>query len=131
MEFHKILRQLIDEHGLTQKQVALDLKIPVSTLGGYVQGTSEPDFETLKLIAAYFDTSTDYLLNIHQPQLNSFKENTLLNIFRTLSDEQQDLYIEQGKAFIKINSNHLKKTKIKFWFSSFYFYLSFCTKTGL
>lgn len=48
MPFCDTLRNLIDERGLTQKQLAQDLEIPVSTLGGYVQGTSEPDFDTLK-----------------------------------------------------------------------------------
>ena len=53
MPFCDTLRNLIDERGLTQKQLAQDLEIPVSTLGGYVQGTSEPDFETLKLLDVY------------------------------------------------------------------------------
>lgn len=35
--FCDTLRTLIDERGLTQKQLAKDLEIPVSTLGGYVQ----------------------------------------------------------------------------------------------
>ena len=64
MPFCDTLRTLIDERGLTQKQLAKDLEIPVSTLGGYVQGISEPDFETLKLFAKYFNVSADYLLNI-------------------------------------------------------------------
>ena len=45
MAFSEILRTLIDERDLTQKQLAQDLHIPVSTLGGYVQGTSEPDVQ--------------------------------------------------------------------------------------
>lgn len=49
MLFHEILRLLIEERGSTQKQTAKDLHIPVSTMGGYVQGTSEPDFATLNL----------------------------------------------------------------------------------
>ena len=42
MSFSERLRALIEERGLMQKQVAIDLKIPVSTLGGYVQGVSDP-----------------------------------------------------------------------------------------
>ena len=45
MPFCDTLRTLIDERGLTQKQLAKDLEIPVSTLGGYVQGISEPDLK--------------------------------------------------------------------------------------
>lgn len=101
MLFNEILRELISEHGLTQKQVAQDLQIPVSTLGGYVQGTSEPDFEMLKTLAAYFHTTTDFLLGFPSETNFSVKEETLLRIFRTLSDEQQAIYLEQGKAFLK------------------------------
>lgn len=104
MPFCDTLRTLIDERGLTQKQLAQDLEIPVSTLGGYVQGTSEPDFETLKLFANYFNVSADYLLNLKIGNTQSRLENELLRIFRSLSIEQQELYLEQGKAFIRINA---------------------------
>lgn len=104
MSFCDTLRNLIDERGLTQKQLAQDLEIPVSTLGGYVQGTSEPDFETLKLFANYFNVSADYLLNLKIGNAQSHLENELLRIFRSLSTEQQELYLEQGKAFIRINA---------------------------
>ena len=104
MPFCDTLRNLIDERGLTQKQLAQDLEIPVSALGGYVQGTSEPDFETLKLFANYFDVSADYLLNLKIGNTQSRLENELLRIFRSLSTEQQELYLEQGKAFIRINA---------------------------
>lgn len=104
MIFADKLRMLIDEFDLTQKQLAGELKIPTSTLGGYVQGTSEPDFETLKLFARYFNVSTDYLLNHYSDSIKSEKENELLRIFRSLQKEQQELYIEQGKAFIRVNA---------------------------
>lgn len=106
MNFSDRLRVLIDECDLTQKQLATDLHIPVSTLGGYVQGTSEPDFQMLVLIAKYFNVTTDYLLGCQTIgcQATSIKsENELIRIFRSLSSEQQELYLEQGKAFIKVN----------------------------
>lgn len=104
MVFHEILRELISERDLTQKEIANDLNIPASTLGGYVQGISEPDFDMLKSLANYFGTTTDFLLGIKSNHTNSHKEETLLRIFRTLSEEQQDLYILQGKAFMQINA---------------------------
>ena len=107
VSFHEKLRFLIEESGITQKQLANNLCIAISTLGGYVQGTSEPDFDTLKRLAEYFDVSTDYLLNIQTKQVNTDAETELLRIFRSLKPEQQDVYIEQGKAFIRINSKSL------------------------
>ena len=104
MSFSEKLRLLIDERDLTQKRLALDVGIPASTLGGYVQGTSEPDFETLKLLASYFSVSTDYLLDMREPTAKSPSENELLRVYRSLRTDQQALYLEQGKAILRMNA---------------------------
>lgn len=105
------LRFLIEERNLTQKQVAIDLNIAPSTMGGYVQGSSEPDFETLKRLARYFDVTTDYLLNIHTDKSNNFMEDELLRVFRSMTAEQQNLFIEQGKVFVRANNTRKEKAK--------------------
>ena len=89
---------------MTQKQLAGDLGIPVSTLGGYVQGTSEPDFHILVIIAEYFHVTTDYLLGRHDSHTMNECEDDLLRIFRSLPPVQQALYLEQGRAFVKVNA---------------------------
>ena len=104
MTFSDKLRRLIDERDVTQRRLASDLQIPPSTIGGYVQGTSEPDFETLKMIARYFDVTADYLLDMPDRRIHSAQEADLLRIFRTLSAEQQELYLEQGRVFVKLNA---------------------------
>ena len=109
MTFAEKLHMLIDEREITQKKLALDLQIPASTLGGYVQGTSEPDFDTLKKFARYFNVSSDYLLDIHDNLTRNRREEELLRIFRTLTPEQQELYLEQGKVFIRINARGAEK----------------------
>ena len=111
MKFSEKLRVLIEERNITQKRAAQDLNIAPSTMGGYVQGTSEPDFETLKRIALYFNVSTDYLLDIPKKRTKDSKENELLRIFRSLSEEQKSIFIEQGKVFIKINQDEKGKLK--------------------
>lgn len=103
MTFNSKLRSLIDEKNITQKKLALDLNIAPSTIGGYVQGTSEPDFDTLKKVAEYFNVSSDYLLDIPYKKTNTSLEGELLRVFRTLTSEQQLIYLEQGKAFLKMN----------------------------
>ena len=104
MNFSYKLRSLIEERNLTQKQVANDLNIAPSTMGGYVQGISEPDFATLKRLAIYFEVTTDYLLNMHTNKTNNFLEDELLRVFRSMTSEQQSLYIEQGKVFVRANT---------------------------
>lgn len=103
MTFSDILRHLIEERGLTQKQLAKDLHIAGSTLGGYVQGTSEPDFNTLRTLAQYFEVSADYLLDFRTGKAASHREGDLLRVFRSLTPFQQEVYLEQGKAFMRIN----------------------------
>ena len=110
MNFCDKLRCLIEERNLTQKRVANDLNIAPSTIGGYVQGSSEPDFETLKILADYFDVSTDYLLNVKTGNVNNLLEDELLRVFRSMTTEQQSLFIEQGKVFVKAN---ITKEKVK------------------
>lgn len=113
MNFSEKLRLLIDEENITQKQFANDLNIAPSTIGGYVQGISEPDFETLKRIALYFNVSTDYLLNIPENKINNLAEEELLRVFRSMTIEQQQLYIEQGKVFVRANNQLKAKKKVK------------------
>mgnify|MGYP000913088862 CR=1 FL=1 len=106
MSFGDILRNLLEERDISQKQLGVDLNIAASTLGNYIRNIREPDFETLKLFAFYFNVSTDYLLGF-QPNKNdlaSHSESELIRIFRSLTKEQQDLYIEQGKLYIKLNN---------------------------
>lgn len=110
ISFSEKLRILIDEREITQKSMANDLEIPVSTLGGYVQGTSEPDFDTLKTLALYFNVSADYLLGIPNHQTRNDRETELLRIFRALSPEQQELYLGQGKVFIQFNAKEAQKS---------------------
>ena len=103
MSFPDKLRMLIEERDIRQKQLALDLGIPASTMGGYVQGKSEPDFETLKLIAGFFGVSPNYLLDVPDKRAADGMEDEVLRIFRSLTPEQRELYIEQGRAFLRVN----------------------------
>lgn len=112
MKLNERLRNLIEERDLTQKQLAKDLNIAASTLGGYVQGYSEPDFETLKLLASYFHVSTDYLLG-YQTDMQSpltEREIELLQVFRALSDNEQEIYLEQGKSILKVSNKKKEKS---------------------
>lgn len=60
--FQNILKSLRNTQGLTQDELAKQLKISRSTIGMYENGAREPDFETLELIADYFNVDIDYLL---------------------------------------------------------------------
>ena len=110
MRFGDKLKNLLEETEMTQKQLAFALGIPASTLGNYIRNDREPDFETLKIIAAYFNVTTDYLLDFMSKNVNNFYEYEILRIFRSLSQEQQELYVEQGRVFVRMNNR--KTTKL-------------------
>ena len=103
MRFGDKLRVLLEERNMTQKELAAQLNIAASTMGSYVQNAREPDFDTLKAIAAYFGVSTDYLLGNPTGKADSALENELLRIFRSLSPEQQEVCLEQCRVFVRLN----------------------------
>ena len=110
MSFGENLRSLIEERGMTQKELAHQLNIAPSTMGSYVQNTREPDFSTLKIIANYFDVSIDYLLDNFTQTTNNRQEAELLRIFRSLSFDQQAICIEQCRVFLRMNYQEKEKS---------------------
>lgn len=60
--FKQRLAELRKQKGLTQEQLAKQLGFTRGQVSNYEQGTREPDFETLKKIADFFNVSADYLL---------------------------------------------------------------------
>ena len=99
----EILGDLLSETNMTQKQLAEALSIHTSTLSSYIQGAREPNFATLKRLADYFGVTTDYLLDHRTNPAVSRSEDELLRVFRALTDEGQELYIELGKVLISQN----------------------------
>ena len=52
-------------------------------------------------IAEYFNVSTDYLLNRLSKNTVDQDEEELLRVYRSMEKEYRQIYIEQGKAFLK------------------------------
>lgn len=106
MDFGNILRSLLEENNISQKKLAEDLNMAPSTIGNYIRNFREPDFNTLKRFASYFQVSIDYLLDYHcDTYLNSKHEHDLIRIFSSLSDEYKELLIAQAKLLFRIQKN--------------------------
>ncbi len=60
--FSERAKQLRNEAGLSQTQLAQKLEITQRKLSYLESGQSEPDMETLCRMADFFDVTTDYLL---------------------------------------------------------------------
>lgn len=106
VKFGEILRGLLEERYISQKQLASELNLLAPTLGRYIRGEREPDMETIKMIAAYFSVSTDYLLDYRSGKVETRDEDELLRIFRSMTDEQREIYIAQGRAVVQLNKNN-------------------------
>lgn len=52
-------------------------------------------------IAEYFNVSADYLLNRLSKNTVDQDEEELLRVYRSMEKEYRQIYIEQGKAFLK------------------------------
>lgn len=70
---------------LSQIQVYKDTGIHNKTLSGYERGISQPDLETIALLAKYYGVSTDYLL-LGESKIKSEK---------TKYSATQDTYLNQ------------------------------------
>lgn len=62
MDFAQRLRELRLLKGLSQKELGKALGVSNSTISMYERGEREPDFDTLDLIADFFNVDVAYLL---------------------------------------------------------------------
>ena len=98
-KFQNVLKSLRTSHGLTQDELAKSLKISRSAIGMYEKGAREPDYETLELIADYFNVDTDYLLGrtdkttfipaSHNVHCETDSESELVLSYRELNDSNK------------------------------------------
>ncbi len=115
MNFGDILRELLEDNDITQKQLADDLNIASTTIGNYIRGLREPDFQILKLFASYFHVTTDYLLNFQSGITKDHGEDELLHLYRTLPEDKKELLLEQGKLLVRLNlKEDVKSSKSTF-----------------
>lgn len=66
--FPSRLKELRLDAGYTQQDIADALGISKSTISMYELGNREPDFETLEVIADYFNVDMNYLLGLDVPK---------------------------------------------------------------
>ena len=67
MKFGETLRMLMEAHDITPKQLAKVLRVSIVMLNNYTHCILEPDYDTLKRIAAFFEMRIDDLLDYRDP----------------------------------------------------------------
>ncbi len=112
MDIGAKIRSLLEQEGITQKQLAESLNISATTLNGYIKNRRQPNAKMMIRLASYFNTTTDYIYgitNLREPLALPYnaQERHLVNIFRAIPEDKKPLYIETGRTF----SNFDKKKK--------------------
>jgi len=99
------------EKGVTQEDVANFLKITNKTYSAYETGRNQMNYETLCLLADFFEVSTDYLLG-RQDAIPSFlneEERIIIEQYRAL-----DEYAREGiKNSLAFESSRSPKAETK------------------
>jgi len=108
MPFGNILQELIEKNNLTPSQFAEAMHISRSSLENFLRCIWEPNFGTLKRMAAYFHVTTDYLLDYQgeTTQVQDHMDTDLLHAFRSMPSEQQRVFLAQVKAIAKFCATH-------------------------
>ncbi len=60
--FNERLKELREEKGITQSNLAGVFNVSKSTVSGWEVGRNQPNYDMLISIARYFDVSVDYLI---------------------------------------------------------------------
>lgn len=72
------LKELRNSRGITQEKLAKDLNVSRTTVTMWETTGNEPDYNTLRNIANYFNTSIDYLLErTNEPDFGQNKPHTV------------------------------------------------------
>ncbi len=64
MEFKDILKDLRIEKGLTQEELAKQINFSLSIVNKWENGKKSPSVDAIKILAKYFNVTTDYLLGL-------------------------------------------------------------------
>lgn len=63
MSFPEKLKEVREEKGYTQQELAEVIHVSSGTISHYENGSREPGAETISQLATFLDVSTDYLLD--------------------------------------------------------------------
>ncbi len=85
------LKELREKKGYSQQLLANKLGISQSTVGMWESGKREPNFETTKQLADYFEVSVDYLLGRDDITQSPTLDEQLTGIDFALWSETQDM----------------------------------------
>lgn len=90
-EFANKLRILREENNLTQPQLAKILGVSKGIVSFWENDINEPKATYIKLIASYFNVSTDYLLGLEDDFGNKTYSTNITNSFNNINNSNVKL----------------------------------------
>lgn len=63
-KFCERLSELRKEKNISQNKLAKNFNVSQQTISSWEKGEREPDFDTLIILAHFFEVTTDYLLGV-------------------------------------------------------------------
>ena len=91
MPFKDMLKSLREERGLSQDELARLTQLSKSTISMYENGNREPKFETLEVIADFFNVDMNTLLDKKQPIMAlTQQEETHIKKYRQLDADGKE-----------------------------------------
>lgn len=105
------LKELRKKMGVMQKDIAKNINVSKSTYSYWENGNYEPDQESLKLLADYFNVTVDYLIGRDEKGSLPEKGNTVLTIGRDGKRFEYEIPDENAELAQRLLSELAKKKK--------------------
>jgi transcriptional regulator with XRE-family HTH domain len=115
MSLGKTIKQIREQKGMLQKQVAAELNIGTTNYNKLENGNREPSVKELQKLAALFDMTVDQVLNYEGeiPKEVSLEDKSEMEQFKLI----QQLDEEDRQTVMKIINTMLTKSKFKDFFN--------------
>lgn len=101
------LKNLRNERGLYQRDVARALDMAITTISGYERDDRRPNPETLKQLADYYGVTIDYLVSSSDNTVDALEEEfpegiqVLRRATKELTPEARSKMVKLMKAFLE------------------------------
>lgn len=109
---------LMEKQGKKQKELSKFTGISTSTISAWNKRGTNPAADTISTIADFLDVSTDYLLTgketLPSNEINfmNANEQTMMNLFRMLSEKEQDRIIGRLENMVEESQKFKNKEAI-------------------
>lgn len=99
----KNIKLLRTQHHMSQQQLADKLQVSQQSIHKYENDITTPDIETLKLMAQFFDTTIDYIVELTDvPYKSEPRTETSLN-------ESEIVLVESFRRMSPVQRNSIQK----------------------